>query len=309
MSRGAARPRGLARLAAWAALVAGLVALAAPAARAEEVLVIKSRDLRLYDRAVDGVLASYRVERGEHVTLLNLADPAVPVKDLPVPDVVVAVGAPATRYAVSKYPETPIVYTMVVRPDRLTLTPYTVGISMFAPLADLVSTLTLVSPGIRYLGVLHGPEHRKMIADAVERLKGYETQLVPVEVTDERDLPRLARRLVLQCDALWIAPGTVTSVDAFQFLLKLSFEHRVPLVVDVPAVVRSGALLSVTPDPVDLGRQAARLAGYLLSGEGLPPDRLFYPDMANLAINLKTAKSLGIPVSPFLVQFASVVYR
>jgi ABC-type uncharacterized transport system substrate-binding protein len=60
---------------------------------------------------------------------------------------------------------------------------------------------------------------------------------------------------------------------------------------------------------VDLGRQAARLAGYLLSGEGLPPDRLFYPDMANLAINVKTAKSLGIPVSQFLLDFASVVVR
>lgn len=295
--------------AALAALVTGFLALAAPGARAEEVLVVKSRDLRLYDRAVDGVLGSYRVERGEHVTVLNLADPATPVKDTAAPDVVIAVGAPATRYAVSRYPKTPIVYTMVVRPDRLELTPYTVGISMFVPLADMVGTLTLVSPGIRYVGVLHGPEHRQMIAEAVDRLKGYETQIVPVEVADERDLPRLARRLVLQCDALWIAPGTVTSVDAFQFLLKLSFEHRVPLVVDVPAVVRSGALLAVTPDPVDLGRQAARLAGYLLSGEGLPPDRLFYPDMANLAINLKTANSLGIPVSQFLVDFASMVVR
>jgi len=249
-------------------------------------------------------LGSYRVERGEHVTVLNLADPAAQaVKGLPAPDVVIAIGAPATRFAVSKYPKTPIVYTMVARPDRLKLTPFTVGISMFVPLADMVGTLTLVSPGIRYVGVLHGPEHRQMIAQAVERLKGYETQIVPVEVTDERDLPRLARRLVLQVDALWIAPGTVTSVDAFQFLLKLSFEHR------VPAVVRSGALLAVTPDPVDLGRQAARLAGYLLSGEGLPPDRLFYPDMANLAINVKTAKYLGIPVSQFLLDFASVIVR
>jgi hypothetical protein len=31
--------------------------------------------------------------------------------------------------------------------------------------------------------------------------------------------------------------------------------------------------------------------------------------MTNLTLNLKTAKSLGIPVSQFLVQFASVVYK
>lgn len=300
-------------LRAAAALLAVLLTAALPGlpavAGAEEVLVVKSRSLGLYDRAVDGVLGSYRVEQGEHVRVVNLAQTpdGEPDGAAPPPDVVIAVGAPATRHAVRRYPTTPIVYTMVVRPDRLELTPYTVGISMFEPVRDLVATLRLVSSNIRYVGVLHGPEHREMIAEAMDGLRGYETQLVPVELTDERDLPRLARRLVLQSDALWIAPGTVTGVDAFRFLLKLSFEHRVPLVVDAPAVVKSGALLSVTPDPVDLGRQAARLAGYLLSGEGLPPDRLFYPDMANLSLNLKTARSLGIEVSPLLMEFASVV--
>jgi putative ABC transport system substrate-binding protein len=301
----------LAALAVLAAL-AGVIAWAG-VVRAEEVLVLKSRDLRLYNRTVEGVEGSYREDRGEHVTVVDLQGRAEPVAaagaKAPGPDVVIAVGAPATRYAVARYPRTPIVYTMVVRPDRIEATPHTIGVSMFVPLADMVATLNLISPNIRYVGVLHGPEHRQMIQDAVTRLKGYETQLIPVEVADPRDLPRLARRLVLQCDALWIAPGTVTSVDAFQFLLKLSFEHRVPLVVDAPAVVRSGALLAITPDPVDLGRQAARLADYLVSGEGLPPDKLFYPDMENLTINLKTAHSLGIQVPPLLVEFASTVIR
>lgn len=284
-------------------------------ARGEEILVLKSSDLGLYDRAVEGVLGSYRVDRGEHVTLIDLhpgdAPPdAPPPKDpeLP-PDVIVAVGAAATRHALERYPDTPVVYTMVVRPDRLPLTDHSVGISMFVPPADMVATLNLISPNIRYVGVLHGPEHTSLIGDAVTGLRGYETQLVPVEVDDERDLPKLARRLVRQCDALWIVPGTVTSLDAFQFLLNLSFEHRVPLVVDAPAAVRSGALLAITPDPVDLGRQAARLAGYLLSGEGLPPDKLFYPDMSNLAINLKTARSLGIRVPEILVEFASLTVQ
>jgi putative tryptophan/tyrosine transport system substrate-binding protein len=301
---------------ALAALLApvALAGLAAPA-RGEEILVVKSGDLGLYNRAVEGVLSSYRVERGEHVTLITLhpkdaAPDAAPPKgpDLP-PDVIIAVGAAATRYAATGYPDTPIVYTMVVRPDRLPLTPHTIGISMFVPPADMVATLNLISPNIRYVGVLHGPEHSGLIGDAVTGLRGYETQLVPVEVDDERDLPQLARRLVRQVDALWVVPGTVTSLDAFQFLLKLSFEHRVPLVVDAPAAVRSGALLAITPDPVDLGRQAARLAGYMISGEALPPDKLFYPDMSNLAINLRTARSLGIRVPEILVEFASMTVQ
>jgi len=248
------------------------------------------------------------VDREERVTVINLEDVAKGVGAALTerPEVVITVGAAATNLAIKKYPLKPIVYCMVVRPEQLDPGGFTVGISMFVPVADLLATLKLVSPNIHHVGVLHGPEHRAMIDEAAAHLRGFEATIMPVEVSDPRDLPRLARRLVLQSDALWVVPGTVTDLNALQFLLKLSFEHRVPLIGDSPALVRAGALLSITPDPVDLGRQAARLSGYLLSGEGLPPERLFYPDMANLAINLKTARSWGIKVPKLVIDFASV---
>ncbi|MBI5137476.1 MAG: hypothetical protein HZA24_09120 [Nitrospirae bacterium] len=289
----------------WLALLLPL--LLAGAAHAEQVVVIKSHDQGLYNRAVEGVAGSYRADRGDRVTVVNLDDVTATGMALPgTPDVVITVGAAATRFAVGRYPSTPIVYCMVVRPERLPLTPYTVGISMFVPVADLLATLELVSHNIRHVGVLHNREQSQMVDSAVANLKGFEATIIPVEVDDPRSLPRLARRLVLQIDALWVVPGTVTDLDAMQFLLKLSYEHRVPLIGDSPAMVRAGALLAITPDPVDLGRQAARLAGYLISGEGLPPEQLFYPDMANLAINLKTARAWGIEVPKMLVDFASV---
>ncbi len=277
-------------------------------AAAEEVLVIKSSNLGLYNRAVEGIQSSYRVDRGEVVKVYDLGDlngdhpPAVP----DTPDLIITVGADATNYAVRRFPLKPVVYCMVVRPERLLPGAFTIGISMFVPISDLLATLELVSSDIRHVGVLHGPEHRAMVAEAMAHLRGYEARIIPMELTDPRKLPQLARRLVLQSDALWVVPGTVTDLNALQFLLKLSFEHRVPLIGDSPAMVRAGALLAIVPDPVDLGRQAARLSGYLLSGEGLPPDKLFYPDMANLAINLKTARAWGIKVPKLLVDFASV---
>jgi putative ABC transport system substrate-binding protein len=289
-------------------LLALLLGSTANLAWADQVLVIKSSDLTLYNRAVQGVTSSYRMDRGEVVQVFDLAEAqGADSKLLPErPDVVITIGAAATRFASKRYPLRPIVYCMVVRPDRLDLGAFAQGISMFVPVADMLATLQLVSSNIRHVGVLHAPEHREMIAEAMDNLQGFEATIIPVELKDPRDLPRAARRLVMQTDALWVVPGTVNRLDALQFLLKLSFEHRVPMVGDSPAVVRAGALLSIMPDPVDMGRQAARLAGYLLSGEGLPSERLFYPDMASLAINLKTARAWGIKVPPLLVDFATV---
>ncbi len=280
-------------------------------AQAEQILVLNSADLALYNRTTEGISGSFRADRGEQVTVISMADIAdgdrLSAAELPErPDVVLTVGAAATRYATRHYPDTPIIHTMVVRPERLELTPNTIGISMFVPVEDMLATLQLISPGIRHVGVLHGPDNGEMVRQAAAGLSGFETTLLPMEVTDDRDLPRIARRLVMQSDALWIVPGTLTSLDAYRFILTLSFEHRVALVADSSSMVRAGALLSITPDPVDVGRQAARLAGYILGDEALPPDRTFYPDMANLAVNLKTARTLGINVPPMIVQFASI---
>lgn len=289
-------------------LILFLLCLALPArAGAETILVINSADLNLYNRAVGRIVPSFREDRGEHVTVLSLADirsgKAAPPEH---PDVVIPVGAAATRYAAETFPDRPMVYCMVMHPERIELPPGAIGISMFVPVADMLATLTLISPNIHHVGVILGPEHRDMVQAAQEKLIGYETTLIPVEIDDERDLPKLARRLVLQSDALWIVPGALSSREAYRFLLKLSFEHRVPLVGDSPALVRAGALFAVTPDPESLGEQAARLAGYRIEGEPLPDTPLLYPDMANFSVNLKTAKSLGIKVPPLMAAFASL---
>jgi len=294
-----------------AALVAALLIWTgggATPALSEEILLIYG-DQPLYQQATDGVTDSFRADLGERVTRLPLNDllsGAVSMGELPTPDVVIAVGAAATRAASQRYPERPIVFCMVIRPERIDLSPYAVGISMFVPIQDLIATLALISPNIRHLGVLHGPEHRAMIEEESARLTGFETRLIPVEINDDRDLPKLARKLVLQSDALWIVPGSLSGPEAYQFLLRLSTEHRVPLIGDSPALVKAGAFMSITPDPTDIGRQAGRLAGYLLSGEGLPPEPMFQPDMANLSLNLRTARAMNIEIPPLVRQFASI---
>jgi len=293
--------------------VAGWAVVApAPAALAYEILLLRSRDQPLYNHAVDGIEESFRADQGERVTLVDVDDLKLGhtlTSSLPDPDVVISVGASATGEAARRFPDKPIIYCMVIRPERLKLTPYSVGISMFVPLGDMVATLALISPGIHHVGVLHGPEHSAMLRGEIDRLAGFETTIIPVEIKDDRDLPALARKLVLQSDALWIVPGSLSGAEAYQFLLRLSFEHHVPLVGDSPSLVKAGAFISITPDPADMGRQAGRLASYLIRGEGLPPDRMFFPDMASLSLNLHTARSLGIEIPPLVRDFATVVVQ
>jgi ABC-type uncharacterized transport system substrate-binding protein len=87
----------------------------------------------------------------------------------------------------------------------------------------------------------------------------------------------------------------------------LPARHRLPAIYPNSIFVISGGLMSYAPDRVDQYRRAARYVDRILKGEkaaGLPVQA---PTKYELAINLKTAKALGIDVPPMLLARADEV--
>jgi len=65
------------------------------------------------------------------------------------------------------------------------------------------------------------------------------------------------------------------------------------------SLVRSGALAGYGPDFREVGRRAASYAARVLAGKAI--------DQPALAINLKTAKALGLDIPPLLLARADEV--
>jgi putative ABC transport system substrate-binding protein len=101
-------------------------------------------------------------------------------------------------------------------------------------------------------------------------------------------------------------------VDAFtvvhhQLFIRLAQQHRVPAVYSYRTYVAEGALMSYGPDPYDLFRRSASYVDRVLKGEKPADLPVQQPTKFELAINLKTAKALGLQISDKLLALADEV--
>jgi putative tryptophan/tyrosine transport system substrate-binding protein len=90
-------------------------------------------------------------------------------------------------------------------------------------------------------------------------------------------------------------------------LADLATRHRIPLMGGLRAYTEAGCLMSYWADESELYRRAATYVDRILKGaspSGLPIEQ---PTTYQLIINLKTAKALGLTISPSLLARADQV--
>jgi putative ABC transport system substrate-binding protein len=90
-------------------------------------------------------------------------------------------------------------------------------------------------------------------------------------------------------------------------LVTLSARHRLPTIYEVREFVAVGGLMSYGNDIADSYRQIGIYAGRILKGSKPSDLPVMQPSKFHIAINLKTAKTLGVEISANLLTVADEV--
>jgi putative tryptophan/tyrosine transport system substrate-binding protein len=105
---------------------------------------------------------------------------------------------------------------------------------------------------------------------------------------------------------LIVAPDAFTIVHQHLFI-RLAQQHRVPAVYFLRSSVAQGALMSYGPDVYDNFRRSASYVDRILKGAKPADLPIQQPTKFELAINLKTAKALGLQIPDKLLALADEV--
>jgi putative tryptophan/tyrosine transport system substrate-binding protein len=141
--------------------------------------------------------------------------------------------------------------------------------------------------------------------EAVPRSIAAEVTAAPVRDTGEVEaaFAKLGRE---PGGGLIVAPDAFTIVH-HQLFIRLAQQHRVPAVHPNRSHVVQGALMSYGPDPYDMFRRSASYVDRILKGAKLAELPVQQPTKFELAINLKTAKALGLQIPEKLLALADEV--
>jgi putative tryptophan/tyrosine transport system substrate-binding protein len=132
-------------------------------------------------------------------------------------------------------------------------------------------------------------------------------ELTPVNLRDVGEIERAVATFARSSNGGMIVTGSALATFHRNLIIALAAKHTLPAVYNRRLFVADGGLISYGADLVEPHRRAAGYVDRILRGEKPADLPVQAPTKYELVINLKTAKALGLDVSPTLLARADEV--
>lgn len=212
------------------------------------------------------------------------------------PDLLLVVGS-SSLALVKNITDIPIIYLMIPFPKLMVNAQDNItGINMNISVEQQLAPLLRVIPQIKSIGLLYDPKQTGMIVqEALEYARQKNISLLALPVKEPREVPGQLAKLSDKADCFWMLPDrTVLTPQTIDYLFLFSLENRIPILTFSEKYLAMGAVLSVSFDTFDMGRQAGELALKVMHGSkisDIPPERV---REVVVHTNEAAAKMLGI---------------
>jgi putative ABC transport system substrate-binding protein len=237
------------------------------------------------------------------------------------PTVIVTVGSVVTVAMHRATATIPIVFAVVSDPVGQGL------VSSLARPGDNITGFSNFEPGIigKWLGLLKeivphttrvavmfnpatAPYNELFFQRSIENItRSFNVEVMRAPVHDDGEIEAVIERLTAAPNGALLVPSDSFTFFRSPMIVALATKNRLPAIYAFRRFVADGGLVDYGVDPYDQIRSAASYADRIIKGAkpgNLPVQQ---PTKYTLVINLKTAKALGLEISPSVLALADEV--
>ncbi len=234
------------------------------------------------------------------------------------PDVVVGISTPSAQTLAAAARSIPLVFSAVTDPLGAKLVKnlekpggLITGTSDALPIGKHLDLIAEIMPKVKTVGVLFNPGEANSVS-SVESLKAGASKrgwkIVEGGATKSSDVLAAARSLVGKVDVIYV-PTDNTVVSAFESVVKVGQQAKLPVIAGDTDSVKRGAAAAVGFNYYDVGRQTGRMVAQILGGEKPGNIRVETVQKTELYLNPGSAQKMGIELTEALISRAKVVIK
>jgi hypothetical protein len=260
-------------------LIVALLLVSAPGPSGQALVVVSEQTV--FRTAAAG--ASRTLPNARTVAADTLSD-----EDVQTASVIVAIGPLAVRALGQLAVPDSTRVVACLSPTGRGLSTSAVVLPLFPTSREVLSTIGEFAPRAKRIGIFRSDSHPFSRADA-EKL-GFTV----VEPDDSKALLGAIDQVLAKSDVVWVADPSVFGREmvALEYLVKSAVARGVPVIGANRAMVESGALLALVPDPERVGAAAGALADAMRSATPLPEP----PPMTQVLVGERALKRYGLTV-------------
>jgi len=237
------------------------------------------------------------------------------------PDVIVTITTPTSQAAVAATKDIPIIFTTVTDPLKSKLVTRenhpggnASGISDLVPTESQINIVKEIVPNLKTLGLVYDPslDNARSTVESIKAIApkmGFKTIESPAMGIN--NVPSAGQALVGKVEAIFV-PNDTTVYGAFESLVKVAQDAKIPIFTAERRSVQRGAVATVGFDFVDMGKRTADMVDKVFKGTS-PGDMdvQYMKDLPNslaLYVNKESAAKMGVKLSPALLKRAAQVF-
>jgi len=279
------------------------------------IAVVLSDNLQPYNAAAKG-FKNYLSQRKANINTVNYAlneykeneltgavDKIMSSKQ----NLIFTLGTYATKVIQKTARNTSVVFAMVLIPEKVGVLPP--GVVMDIPSAVKFDNLKKILPNVKKIGLVYSADSVSLYEEAVEAGNKFGFQIIGKKLDSGKEFPAVFEDIAGQIDCfLMVADSSIYFPKSVEFLLRESYNKKIPVVGLSSNYVKAGALVSFDCDYEDLGEQAAELALKIMEDGGSLKAQFVTPRKVKFALNLRVAEMLGIKIPEEVIKEAGEVF-